>query len=259
VATRVLISGADGFIGGRCVPLLRAAGAEVLPVEDVVPGIDLLGPGATEAVTDACHPDVVLHLAWVASSTVGYRNHPDNPRWRRVTAHWAEACLDRSIWFVGTGTVAEVDSPGDDAYTAAKVGIWSDLRQHINKDRMTWLRPHYVFDPVLGRPEAMAEINSAIAQDRAPELRSPLAAHDFIHVADVAAAIPLVISEGFRGLVPVGSGRLHSVAQLARAAGARGYESAGPPGQADTLHTADITKLAGSGWRPRWTEEYFHE
>ena len=222
---------------------------EVLPVEEVVPGIDLLEPGAAEAVTDACEPDVVLHLAWVASSTPGYRNHPDNPRWRRATADWAALCLDRSIWFVGTGTVAEVDSPGADAYTAAKVGIWSDLRPHIDEDRMTWLRPHFVFDPHLGRPEAMAEINRAIAQDRTPELRSPLAAHDFIHVEDVASAIALVISEGFRGLVPVGSGRLHSVAQLARAAGARGYESAGPPRQPDTLshgrhHQAGRIRLA---------------
>lgn len=259
MATRILISGSDGFIGQRCVPLLRAAGAHVVPVEEVFPGIDLLEPGAAEAVTDSCVPDVVLHLAWVASSTPGYRSHPDNPRWRRVTADWAALCLDRSIWFVGTGTVAEVDSPSADAYTAAKVGIWSDLRSHIFDDRMAWLRPHFVFDPLLGRPEAMAEINRAIAQDRVPELRSPLAAHDFIHVEDVASAISLVISERLRGLVPVGSGRLHSVAQLARAAGAHGYESAGPPRQPDTRHTADIMKLAGCGWRPRWTEEFFHE
>jgi nucleoside-diphosphate-sugar epimerase len=259
VATRVLISGADGFIGGRSVPLLRAEGAHVLPAEDVVPGIDLLEPGAPEAAMDACEPDVVLHLAWVASSTSGYRNHPDNPRWRRATAEWAALCLDRSIWFVGTGTVAEVDSPSADAYSAAKAGIWNDLRPHIDADRITWLRPHFVFDPGLGRPEAMAEINRAIAQDRTPELRSPLSAHDFIHVEDVASAIALVIGEGFRGLVPVGSGRLHTVAQLARAAGARGYESAPSPGRQDPLHTADIARLAGSGWRPRRTEEYFDE
>jgi nucleoside-diphosphate-sugar epimerase len=225
----------------------------------VVQGVDLLESGAPEAVMDACQPDVVLHLAWVASSTSGYRNHPDNPRWREATAYWAGLCLDRSTWFVGTGTVVEVDPPGADAYTAAKVGTWSDLRSHIAADRMTWLRPHYVFDPGLGRPEAMAEINRAIAQDRTPDLRSPLSAHDFIHVQDVASAIALVISEGIRGLVPIGSGRLHTVAELARAAGARDYATAGPPWHTDTLHTADITKLAGSGWRPRWTEEYFNE
>jgi nucleoside-diphosphate-sugar epimerase len=259
VATRVLISGAEGLIGRHCLPLLRAGDARVLAVEDVVPGIDLLAAGAPEAVLDACEPDVVLHLAWVASSTPGYRNHPDNPRWKQATADWAGLCMDRSIWFVGTGTVAEVDSPGADAYTAAKVGIWSELRSDIEEGRMTWLRPYFVFDPELGRPEAMAEINSAIAQDRPPDLRSPLSAHDFIHVEDVASAIALVISEGIRGLVPVGSGRSHTVAELARAAGARGCESAEPPRHTDPLHTADTTKLAGSGWRPRWTEEFFHE
>ena len=259
MATRLLISGADGFIGRRCMPLLLALGAEVLAVEDVVPGIDLLEPGAAESVTYSCRPDVVLHLAWVASSTPGYRGHPDNPRWRRTTAEWARVCLDRSTWFLGTGTVVEVDSASPDAYTSAKVGIWSDLRSDIDNDRMTWLRPHFVFDPGLGRPEAMAEINRARARDVVPELRNPLAAHDFVHVEDVASAIALVIREGMRGLVPIGSGRVHTVAQLARAAGARGYESAAPPSQADPLHTADLAKLAGSGWRPRWTEEYFND
>jgi nucleoside-diphosphate-sugar epimerase len=259
VATRVLISGAEGLIGRYCLPLLRASDAHVLPVEQVVPGVDLLTPGALEAVVDACEPDVVLHLAWVASSTSGYRNHPDNPRWLQATAEWAGLCMDRSVWFVGTGTVAEVDPPGVDAYTAAKVGIWGRLAFDVEDNRMTWLRPHYVFDPHVGRPEAMAEINSAIAGHRTPALRSPQSAHDFIHVRDVASAVALVIGEGMRGLVPVGSGRLHTVAELARAAGAPGFEHAEAPRRADPLHTADTTRLTESGWRPRWTEEYFHE
>jgi UDP-glucose 4-epimerase len=236
--------------------LLRV-GAAALVLESAVDDFDLLGSGAADRVLDGVRPEVVLHLAWVASGTPGYRNHPDNPDWARATVELARACRARGIWFIGTGTVAELEEHPADAYTRAKARTFHSLGPDIEGGSLTWLRPHYVFDPDLGRPEVMGEIRRAIVEDRTPDLRSPESAHDFVHVRDVAAAVRAVLASELRGLVPIGSGRNHSVAQLAAAAGASGVQAQRLP-QAVDRFTADTSRLEAVGWSAEWTKGYFH-
>jgi nucleoside-diphosphate-sugar epimerase len=257
MAPRVLITGGLGLIGSH-VFAHQGFGQAPVRLEDVAPRADLLAPGAAARVLDHVRPDVVLHLAWAASSTPGYRQHPDNPRWVEATAELAEACLAREVWFLGTGTVAELDDAATDAYSHAKSAIRRRLSSAIDERAITWLRPHYVFDPTLGRPEVMAEILRAVAAGRPPDLRSAGASHDFVHVDDVAEAIAVVLTDGLRGLVPIGSGVRRTVASLARAAGAIGVARPAP-GASHGSPAADISRLAALGWTPQHTEEYFHE
>lgn len=257
MAASILITGGSGLIGSYTVDELLRVGAAPLILESAVDDSDLLGSGAADRVLDGVCPEVVLHLAWVASGTPGYRNHPDNPEWVRATVELARACDARGIWFIGTGTVAELEENPADAYTRAKARTFHTLRSGIEGGALTWLRPHYVFDPDLGRPEVMAEIRRAIAENRTPDLRSPESTHDFVHVRDVAAAVSAVVASQLRGLVPIGSGRNHSVAQLAAAAGASGVQAQRPPIAVDRF-TADTSRLAAVGWSAEWTKGYFH-
>ncbi len=80
--TRVLITGAGGYIGGRLVPVLVSSGTEVralvrepvprLGVEQVV--CDLADPASLETVTRACRGvDAVVHLAGENEVVAGAR------------------------------------------------------------------------------------------------------------------------------------------------------------------------------------------
>jgi nucleoside-diphosphate-sugar epimerase len=258
VASRILITGGSGLIGSRVLPLINAAGLRYILLEDAVSDWDMLAPGAPGRILARTQPSAVLHLAWVASGTPGYRRHADNGRWAVATAELALGCLDRGSWFIGTGTVAELEQEPQDDYTEAKSWIFRTLEPEIAEGRVTWLRPHYVFDPKSRRPEVMAEVMSAISDGRAPDLRDPGASHDFIHVDDAAAGIVAAMATGMRGLVPLGSGTNHTVAQLARASGATGVDDISPEESRDRF-TADTHRLADVGWYPRWTKEYFDD
>lgn len=258
MAASILITGGSGLIGSYTVDELARAGVVPEVLEAVVEDFDLLSRGAADRVLDAARPEVVLHLAWVASGTSGYRHHPDNQAWAQATVELAKACQVRGIWFIGTGTVAELEAQPADAYTRAKQQTFHALKSDIAAESVTWLRPHYVFDPSVGRPEVMAEIRRSLEEHRTPDLRSPESAHDFIHVRDVSAAVCAVVASGLRGLVPIGSGRNHSVAQLATAAGAPGVAARMPPLAVDS-YTADTSRLVAIGWTAEWTKEYFHD
>ena len=48
-------------------------------------------------------------------------------------------------------------------------------------------------------------------------LRSPHQAHDFVHASDVGRAIVAAVAHDLMGEVQIGSGRLHTVAELVTA------------------------------------------
>ena len=57
--SRVLVTGAGGFIGRRVVPLLERAGHEVHRAEG-----DLLDPATAPRLIESARPSHLLHLAW---------------------------------------------------------------------------------------------------------------------------------------------------------------------------------------------------
>jgi len=79
---------------------------------------------------------------------------------------------------------------------------------------------------------------------------------DFIHVADVARFVEVVLDRGAAGVYNVGTGRAVSIRELAavvmRLAGLGGGPLYGPPKPGDIKHSAaDVTKAKALGWGPR--------
>lgn len=257
MARRVLVTGASGLIGTYSIIELQGDAYDIITTREAMPTVDLLVNGSASRLLSVASPDVVVHLAWSASGTPNYRNHSDNDRWATVTVDLAHACIRRSIWFLGAGSVAELDTEPRDAYGRAKAEAWARLLPLVRDETIAWLRPHYVFDPLLERPEVMAAIMAAIRHKELPPLHHPQATHDFVHVRDVAAAVACVVHNGVRGLVPIGSGTLHTVAELARSAGAN--EVGVVKAKSDGDGVADISRLAAYGWSPRWTKEFFSD
>jgi UDP-glucose 4-epimerase len=83
---------------------------------------------------------------------------------------------------------------------------------------------------------------------------------DFIHVADVARFVEVVLDRGAAGVYNVGTGRSVSIRELAavmmRLAGLDGEPAYAPPRPGDIRHSAaDVSKARALGWEPRITLE----
>lgn len=79
---------------------------------------------------------------------------------------------------------------------------------------------------------------------------------DFVHVADVARLVEVVLDRGAAGVFNVGTGRAVSIRELAtivmRLAGLSGEPLYGPPRPGDIKHSAaDVTKAKLLGWQPQ--------
>lgn len=254
MAARALITGASGLIGRH---LLEEWSLDDLRPEPLPRGHDLLVPGTAQEVVSSREPSVVVHLAWCSSGTPGYRHHPDNARWVDASIELRDACLGHRIPFVAMGTVVDGD-PGRDDYSRSKAALRQRLARAIDDAAVTWLRPHYVFDPVGGRPALVAEGVAARQQGRPAVLRSPDARHDFIHVVDVARAIVTALGHRLTGSVDIGSGRTRRARDLVERLGAPWVASPGADdGVQHDEHAADVTRLREAGWTPTATEVFF--
>jgi UDP-glucose 4-epimerase len=79
---------------------------------------------------------------------------------------------------------------------------------------------------------------------------------DFVHVADVAQFVEIVLDRGAAGVFNVGTGRAVSIRELAaivmRLAGLGGEPLYGPPRPGDIRHSAaDVSKARALGWEPQ--------
>jgi nucleoside-diphosphate-sugar epimerase len=217
--------------------------------------VDLLAPGAFAGLIHDTRPAAVVHLAWVASSSPDYRTHPDNPRWRTVTREAAVAAVDAGVRFIATGSAVD-DLPGADAYTEAKAGLRSDLADAIGTGQLSWIRPHYVFDPTAPSPAVLRAARDAQQRGEKVGLREPYARHDFVHVRDVASAVVAVVEHRLSGVVDIGLGMLTAVHTLVEKFGASWAEADTVTTTAGTDSAADVRPLARIGWRPTETERF---
>lgn len=242
-----LITGATGSIGRATLRHWNVAGLTPLPVGRG--DVDLLRPGAAQALVERCSPAVVVHLAWCASGTAGYRHAADNDAWLAATRELWAVCRQRRVALVAAGTVLDTSAEPADAYTAAKVALRAACSASIANGEMAWIRPHFVVDPAARRPRLVADVLGG-----RPVL-NPAAAHDFVHVDDVGRAIVEIVRHRRTGPIDIGTGVARTVAELV---GALGQAVPGLPDEMPHAGTvADIEPLRRLGWEPTATDQFF--
>lgn len=281
---RVLLTGATGFVGRHCVPMLLAQGYELhgvtrrRPYDDAVdPRIvwheaDLRDSAEAAALAGRVRATHLLHLAWNAVPGKFWTD-PDNLDWLTGSIALVKCfgALDGERAVIA-GSCAEYDwrygichedeTPTDPAtiYGRAKLAMAeaAAAAAQIYGFSLAWGRLFFPYGP--GEPAG--KLIPSVAQNLLAGRPAPVThgrqLRDFIHVTDAAAACVALLGSAASGAFNIASGEpvslRHVVELVAKAVGrpdlvqygALPQRSGEPP-----VLIADIQKIIrATGWQP---------
>lgn len=264
--SRVLVTGATGFIGTHARPALERAGHDVVTMR-----VDLLHPKAADALVHAARATHLLHLAWYAVPGK-FWSAPENVEWVEATVRLLRAFYDAGGQrAVAAGTCAEYDWQGDGLlserttpirpatpYGRAKAEAFE--RASELGGELAWGRVFFLYGPGEHPDRLVSSVaRRLLAGEEAPTTEGTQV-RDFMHVADVAGAFAALLDSGATGAVNIGSGEPVTVREVvdevARAAGRPELLRAGAlpqrEGEPPQL-LADVARLRDEvGFRPRY-------
>jgi nucleoside-diphosphate-sugar epimerase len=227
--TRVLVTGASGFVGRWSLDPLLARGAEVHAVQRhaaaPIPGVvshavDLHDRQAVESLVRLVRPAQLLHFAWIATPGV-YLTSPDNPLWLRSSLHLVESFLaSGGSRVVVAGTVAEYDwsagvcsertTPCRPAtlYAACKHAQYEVLERWSSQSAFSFAegRLFWTYGPEESPERLLPSMIRASVSGAPFELRHPAQVRDYLHVADAGAAFAALLASEVQGAVNIASG-----------------------------------------------------
>ena len=270
---RYLVTGASGFLGSACLPLLIESGYEVHAVSRVARddvGVtwhraDLLNENPARLL-ELIQPTHLLHLAWIADPGEFWES-PLNSHWLTSSRALLDAFGGARVVMAGTcaeydwqaGLCHESDTPLKpiSAYSRAKAELSRDLVGCPTSS--AWARMFWPFGPGEPQQKLVASVVQGLLAGRPVPCTEGLQRRDFMYIDDVAGALVALCDSEVTGPVNIGSGQAIAVRDLvlpfATALGrrdliefgARPSNSAEPP-----LVVADVTRLAEEvAYQPR--------
>lgn len=229
---KVLLTGASGFIGRHCLPLLVSKGYEVhalsrrQPLDWAMPKVywhefDLLRPGSAAELLRHLQPEYALHLAWYAVPGKFWEAR-ENLEWARASLEFLRAFVDQGgKRIVAAGSCAEYNSTAgecvEDAtplvpatlYGASKHAVQAILQALSRKTGLSsaWGRIFYLYGPHEPPTRLVAYVINSLLRGEPALCSEGRQILDFIHVEDVASAFVALLESEVQGPVNVGSGR----------------------------------------------------
>ncbi len=234
---RVLVTGASGFIGRHCPPLLKARGYEVHALSsrrlqgspradahgDFSHRVDLHDASQVELLLREVRPTHLLHLAWLTTPGV-FWNAPQNLDWVRASLHLLRCFAENGGQRVVTaGTCAEYSwnsgmalcreettllAP-ESLYGTCKHALQMMQAAFAREAEMSaaWGRLFFLFGPHEPSSKLVASTIRALLRDEPALCSQGNQIRDFLYVEDAAAAFVALLDSEIQGAVNIASGQ----------------------------------------------------
>ncbi len=271
---KIFVTGASGFIGTPLLESLVRHGHDVMAlgrgvinnarVSTIVGNLTYPETYA-ERLADF-NPDATIHLAWEGLPDYGLAVCQKNfdatiLLYENVLrSGCSRMFVAGTCWEYGsaTGRVTE-DYVGKDlslfaAYKASLYLIGKSMFDSHNGD-LLWGRIFFAYGHQQRESSLIPSCYHALLNGVQPALKSPSAANDFIHVADVAEAISVIVQSNMKGCqINIGTGQPTTVTKvvelIAKSLG-KDWLAVESKAQSPVGFWADIKKLQSLNWKPR--------
>jgi nucleoside-diphosphate-sugar epimerase len=280
----VLVTGASGFIGRHCVPILAEKGYTVHALTSgtssgsAVPGVcwhraNLLEPGTAASMVQRLRPDYLLHLAWYAEPGKFWEAR-ENLDWVRasleLTAAFAAnkgkrmaAAGSCAEYAANSGECVEKETPAIPAtlYGTCKHAFGQMLGAFSRPAGFSsaWGRIFFLYGPHEHPSRLVAYVIRSLLRDEPALCSDGTQTLDFLHVEDAASAFVALLESEAQGPVNIASGRPVLLKDLLREIGTQTGRpelirfGARPASSQVARLWANAKRLTGeTGWKPRY-------